>query len=291
MIGTEFYKGQGLGNQFWVYAVIRSLAETHGYEFGFLGTEKFKGKWFELDFGKHNPESSTRFPEPRIPAGFNRYYLEEKIVHSSGADISPLDPAVAEVKDGTFLDGSFQSEKYFRDPDRVRGWFRPSGAVRDLCVINIRGGEFKGVPELFLGRRYYELAVAEIQHRFGDVAFEIVTDDAKLARSWFPNFPVHSSGGVKRFHGGYYLHPKSDRIRMDFERLQTARYLIIGNSSFSWWGAYTNPFAEFTLAPKFWARYNTSDGYWSNGDSLTSGWHYLSRDEGVFSYEECLGEL
>jgi hypothetical protein len=198
---------------------------------------------------------------------------------------------VAEVEDGTFLDGSFQSEKYFRDPERVRGWFSPPGGMRELCVINVRGGEFKGVRELFLGQRYYELAVAEIRHRFGDVAFEIVTDDAKLARSWFPNFPVHSSGGVKRFHGGFYLHPKSNRIRTDFERLQTAKYLIIGNSSFSWWGAYTNPYSEFTLAPKYWARYNTSDGYWSNGDSLTRGWHYLSREERVFSYQECLDEL
>ena len=57
MIGTEFYKGQGLGNQLWAYAVIRSLAEDHGYDFGFLGTDKFKGKWLELDFG--NPDEDA----------------------------------------------------------------------------------------------------------------------------------------------------------------------------------------------------------------------------------------
>lgn len=291
MIGTEFYSGQGLGNQLWSYAVIRSIAERQGFDYGFLGTKRFKAPWMKLDFGDHNPKGTSSGPETRIPQGFTNYISEEMQRHESGADISPLDPKVLNAPDGAFVDGVFQSENYFHNIDEVKSWFYTGLATRDVCTVNIRGGEFKGTSDLFLTKSYYASAIEEMRLLTGIDRFEIVTDDPALAKKWFPTLPVFSSGGVKRFHGGIYLHPSSDRIRKDFERLQTSKFIISSNSSFSWWGAFTNRDVEVVIAPKYWARHNSSDGFWSNGDSLTRGWLWLDRDGALFSYEQCRAEI
>jgi hypothetical protein len=70
-----------------------------------------------------------------------------------------------------------------------------------------------------------------------------------------------------------------------------SRYQILSNSSFAWWATYSSPVSTFAIAPKYWASYNHSDGYWSQGDSLTPGWVWGSRDGSIASYEECLEEL
>ena len=292
MIGTAFYKGQGLGNQLWSYAVIRSVSQNQKTNFGFQGVSNFKGHDFlKLDFGTLLEGKGVKFPRERVPEGFTRYYAEELKRHPSGADISELDPKVKGAPDGTFLDGTFQAEDYLLSRAEVASWFAIEGEERDECVISLRGGEFRGVPELFLPLEYYEMAIQKIKNQAPNIDFVVVTDDAPLARKWFPEFEIQTSGGVKRFHGGLYIHPKSGKIGIDFKRIQKAKYLILSNSSFSWWGAYSNLHARKIIAPKYWARYNTSNGFWSNGDSLTRGFDWLDRSGQISSYEECKTEL
>jgi hypothetical protein len=288
MIGTQFYKGQGLGNQLWAYSVVRSLAEEKRYDFGFLGIDNFKGVGFhQLDFGKPIDGLAIKVPSERVPKGFDSYYREELVRHSSGADISPLDPKVREIKDGTFVDGTFQTTKYFVNRDKVRGWFDLNLSERKVCVISLRGGEYRGITDLFLPKTYFFNAMNYMSDLVPGIHFEVVTDDLGLALDWFPSLPVYSSGGVKRFPGGLYVHPSKESVMSDFARVQSASFMILANSSFSWWAAFTNPFARFVIAPKYWARFNTSDGYWSNGDSLTEGWLWLDRSGNVDSYEKC----
>lgn len=40
MIGTEFIKGQGLGNQLFCYVSVRCIAKDLGYGFGTAGQEQ-----------------------------------------------------------------------------------------------------------------------------------------------------------------------------------------------------------------------------------------------------------
>jgi hypothetical protein len=292
MIATSFYKGQGLGNQLWSYAVIRSVAQRNGLEFGFMGVENFKGHDFlKLEFGRALSGKVPKLPKEQIPKGFTSYYSEKLKRHDSGADVSELDPVVMNVTDGTFLDGTFQAEEYLLPRSEVALWLKTDAELQDECVISLRGGEFKGVPELFLPQKYYFDAINEIKASSPNINFVVVTDDALLARKWFPGFEIQTSGGVKRFHGGLYLHPRSNKIGLDFKRIQKAKYLILSNSSFSWWGAYSNLDARRIIAPKYWARYNTSDGFWSNGDSLTRGFEWMDRSGEIFDYEKCKLEI
>jgi hypothetical protein len=46
MITTEFYHGQGLGNQLACYVTTRVIATDKGYDFGFTGLENLGDRRF-----------------------------------------------------------------------------------------------------------------------------------------------------------------------------------------------------------------------------------------------------
>ena len=64
MIGTEFLKGQGLGNQLFCYVTARCIAKERGCAFGTAGQEQLavnihskKGMYFmDLDLGERIPD-------------------------------------------------------------------------------------------------------------------------------------------------------------------------------------------------------------------------------------------
>jgi hypothetical protein len=287
VIGSRFLKGQGLGNQLWVYAVTRVIALRNGYDFAFLDSMQFKG----LGFLNLNFASTSDSSDDMTESKFSYLYTEHVVRHpQTGADTSPWDSALHNIPDGTLISGTMQSEKYLEGyKDDVVDWFSTKGTYFEGCVISLRGGEYRNLPDVFLPKSYYYNAIARVRELNPAVEFVVVTDDRKLANDYFPNFPIVSSGGVKRF-WRIYRHPKAELVGKDFSTIQHAKYLILSNSSFSWWGAYTNKAAELVIAPKYWARFNVSNGYWSNGDSLTKGWQWLSK-EGIFSsYDECESE-
>ncbi len=48
-----------------------------------------------------------------------------------------------------------------------------------------------------------------------------------------------------------------------------------------------NDNAKVIIAPKYWARHNVSDGYWSTGDAYTRPFLYMDRDGKVSDYYKC----
>jgi len=85
MIVNELYNGSGLGNQLWNYVVTRTIALDNGYDFGIMGTEKFKGMDFfeNIDFGEqvvggYGPEGG---PPTSLPDGISYYFVENEIKH------------------------------------------------------------------------------------------------------------------------------------------------------------------------------------------------------------------
>jgi hypothetical protein len=293
MIGSAFYKGQGLGNQLWVYAVVRAAALRGNYDFGMVNPNYFKGKDFlNLDFGKSLHQRRHK-PSHKIPKGFSSIYLEKKTFNKEfDCDVSGFDQNIFLPPDATFLEGSMQSENYILDyKHQISNWFNVSGKEFDGCVINLRGGEYKNNRDLFLGKKYYSDAISHILENDSNCKFLVVTDDPKLATEFFPHYSIVSSGGVKIMLRKIYISPKSSLIGQDFSLIQNAKYLILSNSSFSWWGAWTNSKVERVIAPKYWARHNISNGFWSQGDSLTRGWDWLDRNGVLSNYAECKFEM
>ena len=100
MIATEFYRGQGFGNQLWVYATLRSLAKTQNYKFSIISTHRFKGKSFlDLDFGEPTIRRSARSPKERYPKQFSHYRQEQLIRENNfNFDVSCADPGFFHLK-------------------------------------------------------------------------------------------------------------------------------------------------------------------------------------------------
>ena len=196
------------------------------------------------------------------------------------------------IRDNTFVDGYMQNENYIIPiKNELNTWFSVSGDFFDGCTISLRGGEYRNVKSLFLPPSYYANAIRHMLNIEPQMKFRVVTDDISLANEYFPDFPIISSGGVKIYGGHFYRSPKSFKIGKDFSAIQNSRYLILSNSSFSWWGAWTNQNVEQVIAPKYWAEFNRSTGYWSQGGSLTTSWDWLDRHGELYSWEQCQGEI
>lgn len=286
MIVTEFYKGQGLGNQLACYITTRVIAKDRGYDFGIMHPERFKGAdFFDLDFGREvvggsGPEGG---PPQKLPKGITNYYAEKKIIHPiSGADIRLYDKNLINIPDNTKIDGLMQDEQYIiHRKDEIRKWLKVKQeyecydyADDNTCIINFRGGEYARHKDFFLDKNYWENAVSHMLKINSNFRFIVITDDVFTAKKFFPNFGV--------FHFS---------IAKDYVIIKNAKYLILSNSSFAWFPAWLNKNLKFCIAPKYWARHNISDGYWSCGYNITSGWYYLDRDGELSDYDSCLKEL
>ena len=282
MIATEFYNGQGFGNQLWVFATLYSIAQKNNLNYGVISTHRFKGKDFlNIDFGKNLKGPSSTKPRKRTSITFPNYYLEKKIVHEIyQCDIRSYDSYLLNCPDGTVFDGNLQSLEYVKNyRSELSSMFKVEGDYFDGCVINLRGGEYKNVPNLFLRKEYFYYCISEIRKKDPNVRFKVVTDDINLAKKFFPDFPIVSSGGVRIFLNRIYISPPSRKIGVDFREIQNSKYLILSNSSFSWWAAWTNTRVMEVYAPKYWAAHNYSDGFWSTADIQTPEWNWVDRNQ------------
>lgn len=288
MLGTEFLKGQGLGNQLFCYVTARCIAEDNGYEFGTAGQQQFannihsqSGMYFmDIDLGNkiHDISTYTRYDEKdsRIYMPNSRHDIQH------GCYVAGADEAMLHVADNTLLYGNMQSEKYFgHHKDDIKKWLR----VRDefntyeytrdnLCIMNMRGGEYTGSPELYLEKAYWVHAMEKMRSIRSDMQFMIVTEDIAQANKMFPDIPAY------HFDMG-----------RDYVVVKNATYLIVSNSSFAFFPAYTSDTLRYCIAPKYWARHNVSDGYWASEQNIYSCFEYMDRKGNLYTAEECKQEL
>jgi hypothetical protein len=285
MITTEIYRGQGLGNQLACYIATRVIAKDKNFEFGIKSPENFKCLDFlELDFGGkvlggNGPEGGT----PRaLPEGIKYYYNERKLVHGNGTDIRTYDENLVGIPDNTKIDGIMQDEQYIiHRKEEICNWLkikpgknRTDFSNEKTCVINFRGGEYVGIKEVFLPKKYWIDAMSHMRTRNPEMEFVVVTDDVKTAKKFFP-----------------YLKISHDSIGSDYSIIQNAHYLIISNSSFAFFPAWLNEKVKLVIAPKYWARHNISDGYWACSYNITLGWMYQDRDGKLYDYNSCINEF
>ena len=164
MIGVEFIPGFGLGNQLFFFISARCIAEDLGYDFGTVNPQQVgnvaqsnKGMYFmDLDLGTEIPRSEmknyTRFDEQddRLFMGNSHHDM------TNGCYISGADERVYGISDQTLLYGNLQDERYFGGHiEEIREWLKVKPEYEsneytadDLCIINMRGGEYTGHPEL-----------------------------------------------------------------------------------------------------------------------------------------------
>ncbi|MEO8927421.1 MAG: alpha-1,2-fucosyltransferase [Caulobacteraceae bacterium] len=139
------------------------------------------------------------------------------------------------IQSGAYFDGYWQNEAYVADPEfvraAVRGFLEERGGqveVRDVIIHyrtykdEVRPGR-RGAPEA----AYFQRAIEKIEGRgapVGDIA--LISDDIVLA--------MDRLGDLTR-----RVTPLTGTDAWtDMAAMLKARSLILGNSSFSWWGGF-----------------------------------------------------
>lgn len=173
--------------------------------------------------------------------------------------------------DNVYLEGYWQSEKYFRDVaevlkedfglesvrnNKLQGYGLSRRAEEYLeqiertesVSIHVRGGDYL-LPqnqELFgniCTKRYYEQAVKFMKERYPNCTCYLFTNDSKLTGNWLRE----CCGDIV---------PVDLPEEKDYEALtlmSRCKHNILANSSFSWWASYLNDNPDkLVAAPAKW---------------------------------------
>ena len=170
-------------------------------------------------------------------------------------------PRIFRSRGNIYLDGYFQSEKYFEDfAEYIRtdlipktlsviatDWKQNIASETNAVSVHFRRGDYVGhntLGEICSGE-YYQRAIGIVAQQAPGSRFFIFSDDIDWVRD-----------NIKFPDGSKVDYVSSPDLK-DYEELilmATCRHNIIANSSFSWWGAWLNPNPnKIVIAPRKWA--------------------------------------
>jgi hypothetical protein len=267
----------GLGNQMFQYAAGRALARRCGADLklDLSGFATYPKRRYELgDFPIcATPASETDLAALGLPAGLQdgwRRRVRRLLRMGAEPEAAPIyrerhfhfDANVRDLRPPVYLDGYWQSEKYFAEyAGLLRQEFTPhvpldpenaAMAARIDAVnavsLHVRRGDY--VNELDVSRYhgvcppdYYGSAVDYIAQRVQDIHLFVFSDDQDWVRDNLRLGPPTTLVAAN----------SPDRGFRDMQLMARCRHHIVANSSFSWWGAWLNPSAaKIVVAPKRW---------------------------------------
>ena len=267
-----------IGDHITRYLLCRVVAKRNKYEWSinkktshdyYDGIEQME--FLNIDYGIPN-----NTPYGQMPEGVINIW-EERYEHYNTHDYCFYQPDIFDVNDNTKLVIRCAHDANYYNRDQVIKWLKIKedkieqykGILSDcnidldnenLCILNCRGGEYRGVPSLFLAMAYWQNAIENMIKKNPKMEFIVVTDDPQYFRKVF-SCPV------------YHFN-----IGCDYYIVNNAKNLIISNSAFGIFSSWTNPHNPYVIAPKYWARHNVSTGYWANSDIATFGWNFMDRE-------------
>lgn len=116
----------------------------------------------------------------------------------------------------------------------------------DPVVIHVRRGDYKNPnsPIGLLSRAYYKNAIEMLKSKHEKNCFWIFSDDIEESKSLLDGLIPKSSIWVS--------HPSGADPAESLVLMSLSRYIIIANSSFSWWAATTGVEKVLVIAPSPW---------------------------------------
>lgn len=164
----------------------------------------------------------------------------------------------AELKSAVYLDGFWQSPKYFENIEKV---IREDFAFKEppdeknqqmvneisACqsvAIHIRHGDNAtkiAAKHGVLPMEYYQKAIQNLAQKVSSPHFFIFSDD-----------PVWAKDNLKlNYQKTFISHNNEEKVYEDLRLMATCKHHIIGNSTFSWWGAWLGKKSgQLVYAPK-----------------------------------------
>lgn len=271
-----------LGNQMFQYAAARGLAARHD---GLVALdpraalhrgEGVLTRVFDLplsDPGKLPPpkhENLLAYSAWRVSGRPVRIRREKSLGYNREFEVWP---------DNSYLHGYWQSERYFAHiANDIRRDFtfaefsNAQNAEMAACIgeslaiaLHVRRGDYLTVGSLVLcDQAYYDAALETVLKDLpGTPTVFVFSDDPQWAKD---NLPLPCDKVVVDFNG-----PDTDFE--DMRLMSLCQHNIIGNSSFSWWGAWLNANVGKRVAgPAKWF----GNPKLSNPDILPPDWHRIS---------------
>jgi len=248
----------GLGNQMFQYAAGLALAHKH------RTVQKLDVSWFRSYDGMANHNQY----------GLNCFNILEQFATQDEVLEITQDPASKHVApvvdfydafsnlpDETYLDGFFQSEKFFlqiseivrqhfsfRFPPtaEVSRWAEQIQSSAPSVCLHVRRGDYVSLYQDkfgLLGPDYYRNALHTLKERHSNLTVFVFSDDIDSAeRELHLDLPHYFVRATEH-------HNFHDKIRL----MALCNHAIISNSTFAWWGAWLIPGKEKTvIAPKPW---------------------------------------
>jgi hypothetical protein len=274
----------GLGNQMFQYAAGRQLAATHrtilkldisdfkDYKLHDYGLSAFNIKELfatpkEIQLLKEQESGSFKKKIKKLlrrPSKIGITHIREKQYH--------FDPEILTMPDSIYLDGYWQSEKYFSNianiirteftvtlpqADKNRQLAQQITSCESIS-LHVRRGDYVtdaktntiyGTCDL----DYYARCIERLDHKVHHPCFFIFSDDPEWAEK-----------NLKITHPATFIdHNGPEKNYEDLRLMSQCRHHIIANSSFSWWGAWLGQHQDtIVCAPKRWFNspsFNTKD--------------------------------
>lgn len=281
----------GLGNQLFIYATARALAQRSGARLvldtktGFRH-DAYRRRFGLGCFGVHFKEANVleRFDFPggrALRFGIrkinqtirfqNRFYIVEA-VRDKRAFMPEMMALCPFFK--VWLEGYWQSPQYFEDirptlqqelrvqaplsdktleiADQIRN--SNSVCVHLRLVRHIIGGT-AGMADRNLENGHYGQSIRYMAERLENPRFFCFADNPDVA-GWLRQLP---------FDVVFVTHNKGDeRAYEDFYLMSLCRHFVLSNSTFCWWPAWLSDAGGLVISPPL--------NYWDNKDILPSNW-------------------
>jgi hypothetical protein len=276
----------GLGNQMFQYAAGAALAAKHGVPL-FVDmhslqrntneTAQFTPRNAELDvFNLKIQEAPDELIRKFQTVTSTLHYrirrkISESLVRYRIFQHDSLNfPALFKQLGGyTYLDGFFQSEKFFLgNKQLIRNLFTWTDSLNSInnttaqhiaacqsVSLHVRRGDYlKPANAALFGNictpEYYNRAVEKIKSKVSNPVFFVFSDDVQWTRE---HLQTGSETHYVEFNRGKNSH-------LDMRLMSVCKHHIIANSSFSWWGAWLNGGTDqCVVAPSAWIHQTGAD--------------------------------
>lgn len=258
----------GLGNQMFQYAFYRNLEHRFpGVKCDVLGFERYgRHNGFILEQAFNIKAEKATAEEIELLTNLHKRDMVSKVFRNlslfrkTHITEKKFSPEILDKNKDLYLDGYWQSEKYFGDPGQLKLDFtfrtsigtadRGTDAMMAACnsvSVHIRRGDYVG-NNLYvqLDEEYYNDAMNLVKAQIKDAVFFIFSDD--------PSWVKTKLAPRLKFRESIIIVEKDTRHpENDMRSMALGKHNIIANSSFSWWGAWLNSNAgKMVVAPKRW---------------------------------------
>lgn len=249
-----------LGNHLFQFAVAKYLAIKHNTDVVFLIPRKVSSRVMMRlleEFNLTGVKFSARFHDEyqKKPSLYWSDFLSKRFLEKQWA----FDADFFDQKDEVFLEGFFQSEKYFK---HIEPTIRQELSFKNLLgaeqgdsyreeikstisiSVHVRRGDYlESELHGVCGIGYFKRSIDYMKSQVENPRFFFFSDDITWCKE---NFYDENATFVD-------VDGSNDNPVIDLQLMSLCQHNIISNSSFSWWAAWLNKYQEkIVVCPNRW---------------------------------------